>query len=128
LNGYSLEGFLVEEMVGDGIDLVFGLEKQQIGSVLMLGLGGADVELAARVRFAVLPVAETYLDQMLSSFGLGDAFQIRRVGQTVNRLIAFYAASDLVSLECNPVRVLKSGEVVVLDAIAIEKPRQGPNH
>jgi succinyl-CoA synthetase beta subunit len=127
LNGYSIEGFLIEEMVGEGIDFAFGIEKQQIGSVLMLGLGGGEVELAALVRFAVLPVTHMRIDQMLSSIGLGDALQIRRVRQTVNRLVAFYAAADLASLECNPVRLLKSGEVIVLDAVAIKKPPQAAN-
>ena len=127
INGYLLEGFLIEEMVGDGLDLVIGLEAQPIGSVLMLGLGGVGVESRARVRFAVLPVTDTQIARRLNSLGLGDPLQIRRICRVVGRLTALYKAAELRSLECNPVRVLDSGKVIVLDALAVKASTQASN-
>ncbi|MGH8057732.1 MAG: acetate--CoA ligase family protein, partial [Candidatus Entotheonellia bacterium] len=52
-----LEGFLVEEMVPTGIELIIGLQNDaQFGPVIMVGLGGTFTEIFQDVVFRVLPI------------------------------------------------------------------------
>lgn len=54
-----LEGFLIEEMVPTGIELIIGLQNDaQFGPVIMIGLGGIFTEIFQDVVFRVLPIGK----------------------------------------------------------------------
>ena len=56
--GLRLAGFLVQEMVRGGHEVIFGISTDpRFGPLLMFGLGGKYVEVFQDVRFAVPPLA-----------------------------------------------------------------------
>jgi acetate---CoA ligase (ADP-forming) len=55
--GHSIEGFLVQEMVRGGHEVIFGITTDpRFGPLLMFGLGGKYVEVFQDVRFAITPL------------------------------------------------------------------------
>jgi acetyltransferase len=56
-SGAKAEGFLIQEMVEDGIETIVGLHQDPtFGPVLMFGIGGVWVELLRDISFRVLPI------------------------------------------------------------------------
>ena len=54
----SLEGFLLQEFVPTGYELIFGASKEpRFGPILMFGLGGKFVEVLEDVNFAIPPLS-----------------------------------------------------------------------
>ena len=113
--GQPIEGFLVEEAVDEGTDLIVGIMRQSLGDVLMIGQGGGDVESGGDVRFALLPVPRSRLRELLIGY------RAERHVRVVERLVDFYLANGLTSLEINPLRVSGS-RAWVLDAVAVAIP------
>lgn len=61
-----IDGYLVEEMVARGQELVIGsVLDPQFGPLIMIGLGGVFVEILADVSFRICPIAERDARQML---------------------------------------------------------------
>jgi acyl-CoA synthetase (NDP forming) len=55
--GAKVEGYLVQEMVEDGIETIIGLHTDPtFGPVLMFGLGGIWVELLKDISFRIIPI------------------------------------------------------------------------
>jgi acyl-CoA synthetase (NDP forming) len=55
--GHRVEGFLVQQMVHGGHEVIFGISTDpRFGPLLMFGLGGKYVEVWKDVRFAVTPL------------------------------------------------------------------------
>ena len=53
----EIEGILVAEMVGDGLELIIGVtQDHDMGPLLMFGDGGVDVERIKDVAFAAIPL------------------------------------------------------------------------
>jgi acetate---CoA ligase (ADP-forming) len=107
-----VEGWLIEQEAEDGVDAIISIVRQPLGDVLMIGLGGVDVETTRSIAFAVLPVSRVHLVKMLARANLPPA-----VAATVNKLIAFYGEHGLATLECNPVRIT-GDRATVLDVVA----------
>ncbi|HSC23938.1 MAG TPA: acetate--CoA ligase family protein [Casimicrobiaceae bacterium] len=64
--GARVDGFLVEEMQGPGIELVVGATRdRQFGPMLMVGLGGIFVEILRDVAFRLCPIGERDARAML---------------------------------------------------------------
>ena len=58
--GHQPSGFLVQEMVRTGREVIFGISTEpRFGPLLMFGLGGKYVEVFRDVRFAVTPLTRT---------------------------------------------------------------------
>jgi acetyl coenzyme A synthetase (ADP forming)-like protein len=58
--GHPPAGYLVQEMVRGGHEVIFGITTDpRFGPLLMFGLGGRYVEVFQDVRFGVLPLART---------------------------------------------------------------------
>jgi acyl-CoA synthetase (NDP forming) len=56
-SGVRVEGYLIQEMVEDGIETIIGMNTDPtFGPVLMFGLGGVWVELLKDVCFRVVPI------------------------------------------------------------------------
>jgi len=61
-----VEGISVEEMAGEGIEIIIGLNNDgQFGPVVMFGLGGILTEVLNDVSFRVLPIAQDDARRMI---------------------------------------------------------------
>jgi len=64
--GYTLEGWLLQEMALEGHEVIFGISTDpKFGPLLMFGLGGKYVEVFRDVRFGVTPLAPSEADEMI---------------------------------------------------------------
>lgn len=64
--GERLDGFLVQEMVREGHETIFGISSDpRFGPLLMFGLGGRYVEVFRDVRFGVTPMTRTEAEEMV---------------------------------------------------------------
>ena len=64
--GHALEGFLLQEMVRGGHEVIFGISTDpRFGPLLMFGLGGRYVEVFQDVRFGVTPLDRTEAREMI---------------------------------------------------------------
>jgi acyl-CoA synthetase (NDP forming) len=124
--GLLIDGYLIEEMISGGSDLIVSFSRQPIGQVVMIGRGGVDVESEVNRWFAVLPVNDSWLELLLHRAGVDDPAEARRAKVLVQRLGDFFDAHDLDVLECNPVRVGVPGGPFVLDVLAMPRKVQSP--
>jgi len=63
---YQVEGFLLEETVGKGHEIVIGGYKDDaFGPVIMFGLGGIFVEVMRDVAFRICPITEVDAREMM---------------------------------------------------------------
>jgi acyl-CoA synthetase (NDP forming)/GNAT superfamily N-acetyltransferase len=61
-------GFLVQEMVGDGVEMVVGVSHDpSFGPILLVGMGGTLVELLSDVAVRIHPLTDIDVDDMLTS-------------------------------------------------------------
>jgi len=61
-------GVIVQEMVGDGVEMVVGVSHDRtFGPILMVGMGGTLVELLKDVSVRIHPLTDTDVDEMLTS-------------------------------------------------------------
>jgi 3-hydroxypropionyl-CoA synthetase (ADP-forming) len=62
----ALDGFLVEKMASEGVELIVGLQDDpNFGPVLMLGTGGVFIHLMNDVTFRVLPATDDDYREMI---------------------------------------------------------------
>lgn len=123
-----LDGWLVEEMMPQGQEVVIGgLRDPQFGPLLMVGLGGIFVEVLKDVAFGICPVSETDARRMVESLR-GYKLLLGARGQEgvdIEALIAvmlkiggaggllMQEADTVAELDLNPVLVSQSGAVAV---------------
>ncbi|HBG46994.1 MAG TPA: acetyl-CoA synthetase [Deltaproteobacteria bacterium] len=125
----SIEGFLVEEMVGKGAEVIVGgIRDEQFGPAVMFGLGGVAVELLKDVSFRLAPVTREEAFSMIGevkSFPLlagyrGGSYKdldaIADVIIKVGRIMG--EVNGIKELEINPLVVYERGAVAV-DARAV---------
>ena len=68
VGGYVIDGFLLEEMVAGGVEMVIGAANDPLfGPILMAGLGGVYLELLADTAFRICPVGPEEVEEMLRS-------------------------------------------------------------
>ncbi len=128
----ALQGVLVEEMISPGLDAVIGTKWQPpFGHVLMVGLGGVNVELLGDVAFALAPVGPDEAREMIESlrgypllagYRGAEPLDLVALADAVSLLsrLAAGLGETLRELDVNPIRVLPVGSgVVALDALAI---------
>jgi len=125
--GIRLEGFLVEEMVPAGIELIIGLQNDaQFGPVMLVGLGGIFTEIFQDVVFRMLPVnreeALAMLDGLrgkaiLRGYRGGEAIAEERLADLLCNVGRFGvdAAPYYESVDLNPIVLFPDGHRV-LDA------------
>ena len=118
LDSVDLRGFLIEEMITDGIgELLVGVRHvAEVGQVLTLAFGGVTVELLGDAKTLLLPASSSEIEQALRSLRLfptingwrnKPAADIDQVVETIS-LICYYAQSQvdrLFALEVNPLIV-----------------------
>jgi acyl-CoA synthetase (NDP forming) len=119
--------FLVQEMVGGGIELIVGMHRDALGTAILLGMGGVTAELFKDTTMRLLPAqgslsrAEALaMAQELKTWPLLDGFRGRPkadVDALVDAIVAFsqmtaQLGDRLVEAEANPVFVLPQGQGV----------------
>jgi len=127
-----LGGFLVEEMIPRGVEVVVGTKNDSdFGPMLMFGLGGIAVELFGDVAFAPCPVSEEGAERLIGltrAAKLLDGFRGQppadrgALVRTMVRVSQFAAHHQhgLRELDINPLVVLPRGRgVVALDALMV---------
>jgi acyl-CoA synthetase (NDP forming) len=131
-DGARIEGVLVCETAGDGVEMVVGISQDDLfGPVVMVGTGGIFLEILEDVSFRVPPFGREEAARMvreLKGFPLlegargaapADVDALVDVIMRVQRL-ALDLADDLGELDINPLRVSSSG-AVALDALAVAR-------
>jgi acetate---CoA ligase (ADP-forming) len=133
--GVSANAFLVQEMVTGGTELILGLHRDPLGTVLLLGMGGVTAELFKDTTMRLLsteaPLSRVDALKMihdLKTWPLLDGFRGRPradVDALVTAIVAFARMAvrlggRMVEAEINPIFVLPAGQGVrAADGVAV---------
>ncbi len=122
--GFAVTGFVVQEMLGDGVELLIGVaQDQNFGPVLACGAGGTNAELLGDVAVRLTPVTDLDATEMLSelrTFPLLRGYRgsepcdlpaIERILLGVSAMVQ--AHREIIELDCNPVIARPDGATVV---------------
>jgi hypothetical protein len=122
---------LVEELVGDGVELIIGVRTSDLGPVLTLGLGGIFTEALDDATSRLLPLAPGDAAQMVGELrgkALLDGARGRTAADVPSLVRTLETVAALVSgweggfeLDLNPVRVLAEGTKILDAAHVITK-------
>ncbi|MFQ5442328.1 MAG: acetate--CoA ligase family protein [Thermodesulfobacteriota bacterium] len=124
-----IEGFILEEMVESGAEVITGAVKdKQFGVTAMFGTGGVSVELMKDVSFALTPLDKKEALAMMrevKGFPLLTGYRgdpprdIEAVAEVLVKLSEIVEGTDgLKELEINPLIVYEKG-VIAVDAKAV---------
>ena len=119
-----IEGFLLEEMVPTGIELIIGgLRDPQFGPAVMFGTGGIAVELVKDVSFRLAPLNREEVFEMMrevKSYPLLTGFRGSKPVDLKKLASAVMALSEILlgieeikEIEINPLLVSEVGAVAV---------------
>jgi len=122
--GLTLDGFLVQEMVEGGVEMLVGVAQDHLfGPVIACSAGGTAVELLRDVSVRVSPITDLDADEMvrsLKTFPLLDGFRgapkadVAALEDVILRVSALVEAHPSVAeMDCNPVMVLAHGAPIV---------------
>lgn len=114
-------GILVQEMVGEGVEVVLScLRKTDFGPILSIGSGGVAVELYRDLTHLALPISREHvltalsklkLNTLLAGFRGKPAADVDAFADTAVRLgDLFLACPEALEFEINPVIVLPRGQ------------------
>jgi acyl-CoA synthetase (NDP forming) len=132
MSSCGLEGVLVQRMAADGVDVFVAARREPfVGPLVVVGIGGIDVEVTADVAMRLAPVSLAEAHAMLSElrgWPLLDGARgrpradLEALVATVVRVSELAAALPVGvdSIEINPVRVLAPGDGVLMLDAAIE--------
>ncbi len=133
--GITPDRFLVQEMVSGGTELILGMNRDPLGTAILLGMGGVTAELLKDTTMRLLPTngglsPETAREMAmeLKTWPLLDGYRGRApadVEALVAAIVAFskmvaQLGERLVEAEINPLFVLERGQGVrAADGIAV---------
>jgi acyl-CoA synthetase (NDP forming)/GNAT superfamily N-acetyltransferase len=129
----GVEAVVVQEMVGDGVELIVGSTDDEVfGPLVLAGIGGVEAELWADRAVALAPIGRGTAGELWR--GLRGSAQLdgwrgapgadrTTLADLVTR-VAWLAADQplLAELDCNPVRAPMGERALVLDARALRAP------
>jgi acyl-CoA synthetase (NDP forming) len=129
--GYAVDGFLVQRMVGDGVELLVGVvHDASFGPVIACGAGGTAVELLKDVAVRITPLTDLDAADMvrsLATFPLLEGYRgapkadVAALEDLLLRVSAMVEAHpEIAELDCNPVKGLPDGAVVVDARVRVE--------
>ncbi|MBI2910773.1 MAG: acetate--CoA ligase family protein, partial [Chloroflexi bacterium] len=129
--GHPLRGFLVQQMVPPGVEMIAGIVNDRLfGPVVACGAGGVLVELLGDVAVRLAPLTEADAREMVRSLksyplltGYRGAPERDIAGLEDVLLRISTLAEDLpevAELDCNPVIVLEAGAVVADARVRVE--------
>jgi acetate---CoA ligase (ADP-forming) len=127
-----LEGVLVQRMAPDGVDVFVAARREPlVGALVVVGMGGVDVEVMADVAMRLAPVSLAEAHAMLGELR-GSAIlrgsrgrpppDVEALARAVVSMSEMAAAlpPNVASVEINPLLVLAMGEGVLALDVAIE--------
>jgi acetate---CoA ligase (ADP-forming) len=127
-----ITGVSVQEMVGEGVEVIIGVNcDPQLGPVLLFGSGGVMVEVYNDVALRRCPItrseaqamiAEIKGARLLTGFRGRPAADIEALADTLVRVshLAMHLEGHLAELDINPLMVLPSGQgVKAVDALVV---------
>jgi acetyl coenzyme A synthetase (ADP forming)-like protein len=130
--GLTLEGFLVQEMVQDGVEMLVGVAHDPLfGPVVACSAGGTTVELVRDVAVRVTPITDLDAAEMVRSlrtFPLLEGFRgapkvdvaaLEEVILRVSELVDHHPA--VAEMDCNPVMVLPHGALIVDARVRVQE-------
>jgi acetyltransferase len=130
--GSGITGVSVQEMVGDGVEVIIGVNcDPQLGPVLLFGSGGVMVEVYNDVAVRRCPItraeaqamiAEVKGARLLQGFRGRPAADLEALADTLVRVshLAMHLEGHLAELDINPLMVLPSGQgVKAVDALVV---------
>jgi acetate---CoA ligase (ADP-forming) len=131
--GYPVDGFLVQQMIGDGVELLVGMvQDASFGPVLACGAGGTNTELFKDVAVRITPVTDRdaadmvrslQLYPMLTGFRGSAPCDVSAVENVLMRVSAMVGAHpEIAELDCNPVIARADGAVVVDARVRLQEP------
>src|SRR4029453_5665308 len=129
--GYAVDGFLVQRMVGEGVELLVGVvHDASFGPVIACGAGGTAVELLKDVAVRITPLTDMDAADMvrsLATFPLLEGYRgapkadVAALEELLLRVSALVEAHpEIAELDCTPVKVGPDGAVVVDARIRVE--------
>jgi acetyltransferase len=131
-----ITGVSVQEMVGDGVEVIIGVScDPQLGPVLLFGSGGVMVEVYNDVALRRCPItrseaqamiAEVKGARLLQGFRGRPAAALEALEDTLVRVsyLALHLEGHLTELDINPLMVLPSGQgVKAVDALVAFRDR-----
>lgn len=131
-----INGVSVQEMVGDGVEVIVGVSADpQLGPVLLFGSGGVMVEIYNDVALRGCPItrsearaviAEVKGARLLQGFRGRPAADLEALENTLVRVsyLAMHMEGQLAELDINPLMVLPSPRgVKALDALVVLRGR-----
>ena len=122
--GYAVDGYVVQRMVGEGVELLVGVvHDASFGPVIACGAGGTAVELLKDVAVRITPLTNLDAAEMvrsLATYPLLDGYRgapradVAALEDLLLRVSALVESHPTIAeLDCNPVKVLPDGAVVV---------------
>jgi acyl-CoA synthetase (NDP forming) len=134
----AVADILVQEMVGDGIEVFVGVAHHPgFGHILAFGLGGVELELENDAALRMLPLRDGEAEAMIAEIrgaARFEAFRGRPAYDTGSLAACLYAISDLMvrlgdvirEIDLNPIKLLPSGEgCVIVDALILPMTNEG---
>ncbi|MBU65161.1 MAG: 6-carboxyhexanoate--CoA ligase [Cupriavidus sp.] len=136
--GHAPDRFLVQEMIGNGVELILGTHRDALGTAILLGMGGVTAELFQDTALRLLPESGALtraealsMVRELKTWPLLDGYRGRPkadVDALVDAIVAFSQMAAvlgprLVEAEINPIFVLPAGQGVrAADGVAVLGP------
>jgi acetyl coenzyme A synthetase (ADP forming)-like protein len=130
--GLTLEGFVVQEMVQDGVEMLVGVAHDPLfGPVIACSAGGTTVELVRDVAVRLTPITDLDAAEMVRSlrtFPLLEGFRgapkvdVPALEEVILRMSALVENHPAIAeMDCNPVLVLPHGAVIVDARIRVQE-------
>jgi acetate---CoA ligase (ADP-forming) len=126
------DGFLVQELVEGGVEMILGVHRDpQLGPIILLGMGGVAVDLFNDLAIRLLPIGHLDAEAMIGELKTGRLLSGFRgakpydVGALVDAILCMAAmgnalADRLVEAEINPLVVLPEGRgVCAVDGLVV---------
>jgi acyl-CoA synthetase (NDP forming) len=130
--GLTLEGFLVQEMVTGGVEMLVGVAQDPLfGPVVACSAGGTAAELLRDISVSITPITDLDASEMvrsLKTFPLLDGYRgapkadIAALEEVILRVSTMVDAHpSIAEMDCNPVMVLPHGAVIVDARVRVQE-------
>jgi acetyl coenzyme A synthetase (ADP forming)-like protein len=135
--GREFDGYLVQPMITDGVELIAGVTHDPtFGPVIVCGAGGTAVELVKDISMRITPLTTHDATQMLRSlatFPLLDGYRgapKAKVSAVEDLLLRLSLLAEhqpgIAEIDCNPIIADADGAVVVDARVLVGTPRDRP--
>jgi acyl-CoA synthetase (NDP forming) len=129
----KFEGALVAQMVSGGLELVLGVKRDpEMGSVVLFGSGGVDLELTKDVALAAAPLDEVRANALIDSTRVATLIKGYRGRPALDRAalvealiglsrVAHDAGDAIAEIDVNPFLLMEKGSVALDGLVVLER-------